>query len=113
MWDAWRAYGGGGTAWLTDESHASADPARDRATAISFAAYRLLAHASSAARRARDAGGAPRRRCTRSATTPASPTTTGDTPAAVGNRIGAAVIAFGLADGSNEAGNYADPTYAP
>ena len=50
MWDAWRAYGGGGSAWLTDESHASADPAADRAIAISFAAYRLLAHASSAAR---------------------------------------------------------------
>ena len=34
-------------------------------------------------------------------------------PAAVGNRIAAAVIAFGLADGANEAGNYADPTYVP
>src|SRR5206468_2923298 len=39
--------------------------------------------------------------------------TTGGTPAAVGNRIAAAVIAYGLADGSNEAGNYADPGYAP
>src|SRR5262249_52125105 len=43
MWDAWRAYGGGGSAWLTDESHASADAAGDRAVTISFAAYRLLA----------------------------------------------------------------------
>ena len=39
--------------------------------------------------------------------------TDGDSPAAIGNRIGAAVIAYGLADGSNEAGNYADPSYTP
>src|SRR5262249_45256699 len=43
MWDVWRSYGGGGTAWLTDEPHASADPARDRDIAVSFAAYRLIA----------------------------------------------------------------------
>jgi hypothetical protein len=40
-------------------------------------------------------------------------TTTGDTPAAVGNRIAAAMIAFGLADGSNQQANYADPSYTP
>ena len=34
-------------------------------------------------------------------------TTVGDTPAALGNRIAAAVIAAGLADGSNEANGYA------
>ena len=34
-------------------------------------------------------------------------TTEGDTPAAVGNRIAAAVIAYGTTDGSNEAGDYA------
>ena len=39
--------------------------------------------------------------------------TAGDSPAAVGNRIAAAAIAFGLADGANEAGDYADPTYVP
>ena len=90
MWDAWRAYGGGGSAWLTDESHVSADPARDRAIAISFAAYRLLAHAL----RARpghggDAGRARGRGWTPSASTSTSPRPTGDSPAAVGNRIGA------------------------
>ena len=40
-------------------------------------------------------------------------TTDGDSPAAVGNRIAAAVLAAGLADGSNEAGGYADPDYKP
>ena len=110
-WDVWRAYGGGGTAFLTDETHASADPAHDRDIAISFAAYRLLAKrfetgsgraATQAALRALmyDLG-----------LDVAYTTTTGDTPAAVGNRLAAAMIAFGLADGSNEPGNYADPAY--
>src|SRR6516165_1596351 len=40
-------------------------------------------------------------------------TTDGDSAAAIGNRIAAAVIAYGLADGSNEADGYSDPSYAP
>ncbi|MEM9160133.1 MAG: vanadium-dependent haloperoxidase, partial [Verrucomicrobiota bacterium] len=39
---------------------------------------------------------------------PAIDTTVGDSPAAVGNRIAAAVIAEALNDGSNEANDYAD-----
>ena len=40
-------------------------------------------------------------------------TTAGNSPAAVGNRIADAVIARGLADGSNEAGGYAATDYKP
>ncbi len=40
-------------------------------------------------------------------------TTEGDSPAALGNRIAAAVIAYGLTDGSNQAGGYARPDYKP
>jgi hypothetical protein len=113
MWDVWRAYGGGGSAWRSDESHVSADPQRDREIAISFAAYRLLAH------RFKGGPGAAATQAEIAATLyalgyDASYTTTnGDTPAAVGNRMAAATIAFGLSDGSNEAGNYADPSYTP
>ena len=40
--------------------------------------------------------------------------TEGDSPAAVGNRIGNAIIAAGMLDGSNEANKYADTTgYSP
>lgn len=40
--------------------------------------------------------------------------TAGNSPATIGNRIGQTVIAFGLGDGSNEAGNHADTTgYTP
>jgi hypothetical protein len=111
MWDAWRAYGGGGTAWLTDETHASGDPEGDRAIALSFAAYRLLA--------ARFQGG-PGTAVTQTALRArlydlgfdvSYTTTAGDTPAAVGNRIAAAMLAFGLTDGSDEQGNYGDPSY--
>ena len=37
----------------------------------------------------------------------------GRLPAALGNRIAAAVLAYGLTDGSNQAGGYADPDYKP
>ncbi|MEW6270917.1 MAG: FG-GAP-like repeat-containing protein [Thermodesulfobacteriota bacterium] len=113
MWDAWRAYGGGGSPWLSDESYAADDPARAREIAISFAAYRVLA-----ARFASSVG--------KAVTLPAIDErmndlgfdvgftdTAGDSPAAVGNRIGAAVLAFGATDGANEVGSYSDPTYAP
>ena len=39
--------------------------------------------------------------------------TAGDSPAALGNRIAAAAIAYGRHDGSLEALHYADPTYTP
>ena len=40
-------------------------------------------------------------------------TTEGDSPAAVGNRIAAAILAFGLTDGSNETGGYQATDYQP
>src|SRR5262249_4973058 len=41
-------------------------------------------------------------------------TITGDTPAAVGNRIANNVLSFGFQDGSNELNNYAPvPSYTP
>ena len=39
--------------------------------------------------------------------------TEGDSPAAVGNRIAAAVLAYGLTDGSNQAGRLRRPDYTP
>jgi hypothetical protein len=113
MWDAWRAYGGGGSAWLTDESHPSADPAADRAVAISFAAFRLLAHRFSSGPGAVATQAELRNAFYALGFDEAFTSTTGDSPAAVGNRIATAMIAFGMNDGSNEAGNYADPTYVP
>lgn len=117
MWDAWVAYDTETAAlpFLTAESPplvGDADVARSEA--ISYAAHRIL--------RARF------QRSPNAATTlatidaalaacgfdPGNDSTTGDTPAAVGNRIGAAVLAFGQTDGANESANYADTTgYTP
>ena len=113
MWDAWRAYGGGGKAFLTDESHASSDPEGDRATAISFAAYRLLSQRYALSV---NAASTQAHLDSRMATLGYDKNFTsieGDMPAAVGNRIGNAMIAFGGNDGANEDGNYADASYAP
>ncbi len=113
MWDAWRAYGGGGSAWLTDESHASADPDRDRRIAISFAAFRILSARFQSGPGVIATQAALRAHLYALGFDLDYTTTAGDAPAAVGNRIGAAMLAFGLADGSNEQGNYSDPTYTP
>jgi hypothetical protein len=115
MWDAWVAYDPTQTAegYLTTEHHTSSDPEGDRAQAISFAAYRVLsahyAHAVGAATSiasfdaSMDALGYDK----------TFTATDGDTPAAVGNRIAAAVLVYGSNDGANEANDYADPTYTP
>src|SRR4029077_20590371 len=86
MWDAWRAYGGGGSAGLTHESHTSADPAGDRAIAISFAAYRLLAHRFLIGPGATATQAALRAKMYALGYDVNFTSTTGDSPAAVGNR---------------------------
>ncbi len=111
MYDAWAAYGG--SPYLTSEHAVSDDPARDRAIAISFAAYRILS-----TRFAKSPGTAVseaefRTRMGHLGYDPDFTSTDGDSPAALGNRIGAAVLAFGQSDGANEANDYADPTYTP
>jgi hypothetical protein len=90
----------------------SDDPA-DRATAISFAAYRVLAERFARSPGAARSLAAFAARMGTLGYDPTFTTTTGTSAAALGNRIGAAVIAYGLADGANESGAYADPSYMP
>lgn len=111
MYNAWAAYDTVAIGYIHHERAISADLAAARREAISYASYRIL--------RARYAGSA-------NATTTASVLdarlaslgydknltgTTGSSPAAVGNRIAASVLAWGLADGANQPNGYADPTY--
>ncbi|HVN83472.1 MAG TPA: vanadium-dependent haloperoxidase [Candidatus Binatia bacterium] len=115
MWDAWAAYDPTANGYLTTEKHASADPEADRAEAISYAAFGVL---SERYRPFLSVGGATAlasftARMMALGYDPTITTTTGDTPAAVGNRIAQAVINYGLSDGANEASNYKDPTYSP
>jgi len=113
VWDAWRAYGGGGLPFLTDESHASADPDADRATAISFAAYRLLSHRYALSPNARTTQAHLDARMAAHGFDTSFTSADGEAPAAVGNRIGYAMIAYGRNDGADEDHNYIDPTYTP
>lgn len=115
MYDAWAAYDGKARPYLAAERAASANPARDRDIAISFAAYRVLAERYSE-RLALGHETSQRRfadQMHRQGFDPRYTDTKGGGPAALGNRIAAAVIAHGLADGANESANYDDPAYAP
>ena len=111
MWDAWAAYDPTASGYIDKEKvHASDVPAA-RNEAISYAAFRVLT-----ARFIKAVGGDQSLSefddVMDSLCYPIDVTTTeGDSPAAVGNRIAAAVLAYGKTDGSNEAGGYSSPDY--
>ena len=113
MWDAWAAYDPTATGYIVHEKHTASDPTAARDEAISYAAFRLLSSrfikAVGADESLSEFADIMDELCY-----PATVTTTdGDSPAAVGNRIAAAVIAQGLQDGSNQANGYASPEYKP
>ncbi|HUG48368.1 MAG TPA: vanadium-dependent haloperoxidase [Candidatus Limnocylindria bacterium] len=112
-WDAWAAYDTEAHGYLVTEKQRADDVLTAREAAISFAAYRILAWRYgevsdlATAEEALDATLASL--CYDKSYTAAE----GDLPAALGNRIAAAVLEFGRQDGSNEAERYADASYRP
>jgi uncharacterized protein DUF6851/vanadium-dependent haloperoxidase-like protein len=113
MWDAWATYDPLARGDLFTEKHSASDVAAARDEAISYAAYRVLS-----ARFIKAVGGGDSLSefdtLMDSLCYPIEQTAaTGDSPAAIGNRIAAAVLAYGKADGSNEANGYAAPDYEP
>ncbi len=113
MWDGWAAYDPVATGYFLTEKQAAPDVAAARDEAISYAAYRVLEARYIEAVGASDT--IPQFDALMAALCyPIDVTTTaGDTPAALGNRIAAAVLEYGREDGSNEAEGYSDPDYAP
>ena len=112
MYDAWAAFDPTADGYFVSEKQQAADVDAARREAISYAAYRVLSHRYDAARAI---GGPKSNACFRDFMAvlgydPADTTTEGDTPRALGNRIGAAVIAAGVDDGANEGDNYKDTT---
>jgi len=113
MWDAWAAYDTTAHGVFDDEDQEAADVAAARREAISYAAYRVLEW------RYLDSVGASDSipefdALMQSLCYPTEVRTTeGNSPAAVGNRVAAAVIEAGSSDAANESGHYADPTYHP
>jgi hypothetical protein len=112
MYNAWAAYDSTAIGYIHHErATASGSIAEARKEAISYAAYRLLKArfavgpgviATNTALDAQmDALGYDRN----------ITTTTGNTPAALGNRIANTIISWGLNDGSSEANDHADFNY--
>ena len=113
MWDAWASYDRTASGVIFKEKHTASNVAAARNEAISYAAYAVLT-----SRFLKAVGGAESvSQFADVMDTLCYPldvaATEGDTPAAVGNRIAAAVLAYGLADGSNQANGYAAPDYKP
>lgn len=113
MWDAWAAYDPTASGYIDKEKVQTSSVPAARNEAISYAAFRVLT-----SRFIKAVGGDQSLSefddVMDSLCYPIDVTTTeGGSPAALGNRIAAAVLAYGLTDGSNQAGGYADPDYKP
>ncbi|MGA0172830.1 MAG: vanadium-dependent haloperoxidase [Phycisphaerales bacterium] len=115
MWDAWAAYDPDAQGWLFTEKHGAKKPDSARDEAISYASYRLLRHRFFASPGAVETLPRLLERMVWLGYDPTFTSTQGNSPAAIGNRIAAAIIAFGLDDGSNEWDDYQIPegTYVP
>jgi hypothetical protein len=113
LWDAWAAYDETADGYLVNEKLRAENPDAAREAAMSFAAYRILlwrfgmVSDLAAAQEQLDATMASL--CYR--TDFAS--TEGGSPAALGNRIAAAVLERGRTDGALEDERYKDPNYTP
>lgn len=112
MWDAWAGYDTNAKGVFVAERHTDADVEKARRTAISYAAYDILAHRYKPA-----VGGAVTLACLRAVMAdlgydPTDTHDTGDDPIAFGNRVAHTVIAHGAKDGANESQDYLDASYA-
>jgi hypothetical protein len=113
MWDAWAAYEPRGTGYFLTEKHRTSHPLPAQEAAISYAAYRLLvwraSYGANMAAAFRRLTTTMRSLCYR----PDFVSVRGQSPAALGNRIAAAAIAYGRHDGSLEREHYVDTSYVP
>jgi Na+-translocating ferredoxin:NAD+ oxidoreductase RnfD subunit len=113
MWDAWAAYDPTADGYFVTTKTQAADPLSARETAISYAAYRLLLSRASVGANLDRSFGLLTSRLRSLCLSPDFTSTTGSSPAALGNRIAAAAIAYGNHDGSLEELHYTDPSYVP
>lgn len=113
MWDAWAAFDPMARGFVLDERATSEDRESARRIAVSHAAYRVLLNRFGAS--PGYAVMAPRyvALMAEMGADPADVGTSGDAPSAIGNRVGLAVVQFGLQDGSNQANGYANLHYQP
>ena len=115
MYDAWAAYQTNAVGYVYHQRENAANVATARDEAISHAAFRVLEHRYALSVNATNTLPALTNQLVNLGYNPNITTTDGSSPAAVGNRVGAAVIAFSINDGSNETLDppYSDATYQP
>jgi hypothetical protein len=113
MWDGWAAYDPQADGYFVEEKHEAEDVQAAREAAISYAAYRVLLHRYSLAAGLEETFGELAATMESLCYRVDYVSTEGDSPAALGNRIAAAVIAYGRNDGAHERLRYADPEYKP
>ena len=113
MWDAWAAYDPTALGYFVTEKHQADDVQAAREAAISFAAYRVLLWRYSKAAGLQETFDELTRTMESLCYRIDYVDTEGDSPAALGNRIAAAVIAYGKSDGSLEQQRYIDTDYKP
>jgi hypothetical protein len=112
MWDAWAAYEPTARGYLVQEKIFSDEIEADRNEALSYAAYRLLKHRYRFGPGEEVSQAAFDTLMVTLGYDPANETTEGESAAALGNRIGQALINYGYSDGANEGPllDYADDT---
>jgi ASPIC/UnbV protein/uncharacterized protein DUF6851/VCBS repeat protein len=111
MWDAWAAYDRTAVGYFSREKRRAPDVQSARETAISYAAYRILLWRYAQGAGLQTTFDALTATMTSLCLSPGFASQKGDSPAALGNRIAAAVINAGLVDGSLERQHYADAGY--
>ena len=113
MWDAWAAYDSVARNYLHQEKANSEDVAGARQEAISYASYRILTTRFANSPGAGESLPSFDAKMAEFGYDIGFTDTAGDSPAALGNRIAAAVLAFGATDGANEENDYANQFYEP
>jgi hypothetical protein len=112
MWDAWAAYDPTSDGYFVIEKPQADDATAAREAAISFAAYRILLWRYATVSDLKTAPDALAEVMAGLCYRPDYTSTTGDSPAALGNRIAAAVLEAGRIDGAHEDERYQDAAYA-
>lgn len=113
MWDAWAAYDDDAHTYLHHETATAVDVTAAREEAISFAAYRILSHRFATSPGAVGSLASFDAKMAALGYDETNTDEAGSTPAALGNRIAATILAFGSNDGANEAGEYENLFYEP
>jgi hypothetical protein len=111
MYDTWAAYDTTAVGYALREKVTAPDVSAARREAISYAAYRVLTNRYALSASAQTTLAALDALMNALGYSVSVTTTEGNTPAAVGNRAAAAILAIGNADGSNQANAYADTSY--